>query len=368
MVSVTFTKLYLNLSLPRRTLLNTLLKHPHHTSPESAWKHLFEPPLPDTLASTAAATTPATHSTPPSLFAPSHSPSPTAILDLLRANPPQTITLIAIGPLTNFATAAAQDPTTFLRAKSLLVMGGAINKPGNITPVAEFNCIADPTAAARVYALTSPNPASTMPPPQPPWDAESANAALADYPPLAELGKERLNVVLFPLDITAPHTLTRADVTAAAGELVKQGSPLAEWVSAFLEATFRKTEALYHGHGGPDTYMCLHDPVPIWFAMAPEEKGWEVDGELDVRVETQGQWTRGMHVVDRRGMKMLKDEVRGELEAGGGAGEVDDLKEVSGDSGGWLSRRRGNRVGVCVGTPGVRALAPLMMGRIFGKP
>ena len=113
--------------------------------------------------------------------------------------------------------------------------------------------------------------------------------------------------------------------------------------------------------------MCLHDPVPVWYALNNlSSAGWKINRELDVRVETQGQWTRGMHVVDRRGMKMLKEEVRQDLETEGGEVGVDDLKEVSGDSGGWLSRKRGNRVGVCVGTPGERELAPLMMRTIFG--
>lgn len=325
------------------------------------------------IAPTADAMQTSTHSSPPSLFIPSHEPSTHEILSLLRANPPNTITLIAIGPLTNFATAAALDPLTFLRAKQLLVMGGTLQEPGNITPVAEFNCIADPLAAARVYALTSPNPASTMPPsePSPPSfrAADIANTAvLADYPAPAALGKERLKLVLFPLDITTRHTLTRADVTAATADLIRRGSPLAEWTAAFLEATFQKSESLYHGHGGPDTYMCLHDPLPFWYVLDSQSSaGWEVDRELDVRVETQGQWTRGMHVVDRRGMKMLKEEVRRDLENEGGQAEADDLAEVSGDSGGWLSRKRGNRVDVCTRTPGGRALAPLMMRTIFGS-
>ena len=39
-------------------------------------------------------------------------------------------------------------------------MGGALSKPGNITPLAEFNIYADAVAAARVFALTSPIPDS----------------------------------------------------------------------------------------------------------------------------------------------------------------------------------------------------------------
>ena len=82
------------------------------------------------------------------------------------------------------------------------------------------------------------------------------------------------------------------------------------------------------------------------------------EGE-DVRVETLGQWTRGMCVVDRRGMRMVE-------ESGDGEGEGEGV-ELSGDSAGWLSRRGGNRIGRCVRTPGARALAPVLLGTIFGE-
>ncbi|CAL8584543.1 hypothetical protein XPA_010133 [Xanthoria parietina] len=296
--------------------------HPHHTSPSETWQHLFDRPPPDTVPSSTATTTtttkPASTSPTSPLFTPSSSPAHLEILNILDREPPQTITLIAIGPLTTFATAAAHAPTTFLKAKSLLVMGGAIAVPGNMTPVAEFNALADPIAAARIYALTSPAPQSTMPPFNP------ATTSLTDYPPPAHLGAQRLRVVKFPLDITTPHSLRRDEVLATVEPLRALGSPLAEWVMAFTEQGFRTTEALNVGFedGGGDTWVSLHDPVVLWFAVATGGEGrmmegWEVVRGEDVRVETVGQWTRGMCVVDGRDRKK---RVEGEGGRGRGRG------------------------------------------------
>jgi inosine-uridine nucleoside N-ribohydrolase len=60
------------------------------------------------------------------------------------------LTLVAVGPLTNIATALTQDPELPERIGSLILMGGAAMTPGNATPVAEANFHNDPAAASRV--------------------------------------------------------------------------------------------------------------------------------------------------------------------------------------------------------------------------
>jgi inosine-uridine nucleoside N-ribohydrolase len=54
------------------------------------------------------------------------------MLDLLRTNPPGTISIVAVGPLTTLAVAAAKDPEAFLRVKQVICMGGNIDIPGNV--------------------------------------------------------------------------------------------------------------------------------------------------------------------------------------------------------------------------------------------
>src|SRR5205814_1328424 len=106
--------------------------HPHLT-PQETWKDLFQKtvvsPDPDEAALSREIT-----GSQHRLFTPSGQPAHLEILRILQENEADTITLVAIGPLTNLATAADTDPETFPRAKEVVVMGGAINTAGNVHP------------------------------------------------------------------------------------------------------------------------------------------------------------------------------------------------------------------------------------------
>lgn len=52
------------------------------------------------------------------------------ILHQLAEAEPKTITLIALGPMTNLALAYEKDPITFARCKQIISMGGCIDIPG----------------------------------------------------------------------------------------------------------------------------------------------------------------------------------------------------------------------------------------------
>src|SRR5205807_6982309 len=70
--------------------------------------------------------------------------------ETLRVSKPGTITLCALGPLTNIAMALVKAPDIAGIVRELVVMGGTGFELGNVTPAAEFNMHVDPHAAASV--------------------------------------------------------------------------------------------------------------------------------------------------------------------------------------------------------------------------
>jgi len=107
-------------------------QHPH-LSPAETWKSLFKP-TPDNLDPNEAAELHKVKEA-HSLFTPSLKPAHEEMLRILREEEEGTITIVAVGPLTNLAIAAAADPETFLRVKEVVVMGGAVDAPGNVSPI-----------------------------------------------------------------------------------------------------------------------------------------------------------------------------------------------------------------------------------------
>ena len=62
------------------------------------------------------------------------------------------LTVIATGPWTNIALASRLDSEFAGNLRQLVLMGGAVTVPGNVTPVAEANVYNDPEAAHMVLA------------------------------------------------------------------------------------------------------------------------------------------------------------------------------------------------------------------------
>lgn len=68
----------------------------------------------------------------------------------------RSLTVVAIGPLTNLAAVLRERPGLLAKVGQIIVMGGAIWCPGNINPWAEFNFYRDPAAAAAVLSAGLP--------------------------------------------------------------------------------------------------------------------------------------------------------------------------------------------------------------------
>ncbi|MEO8856082.1 MAG: nucleoside hydrolase [Burkholderiaceae bacterium] len=73
------------------------------------------------------------------------------IVDTARAQPGE-ITLVAVGPLGNLSLALMLEPRLPQLLREVIIMGGTVLEPGNVSPVAEANIWNDPHAADRVFA------------------------------------------------------------------------------------------------------------------------------------------------------------------------------------------------------------------------
>ncbi len=65
---------------------------------------------------------------------------------------PGELTIIAVGRLTNLAVAIQTDPDFATNVKEIVLMGGAVDVPGNVTEWAEANIIGDPEATDVVFS------------------------------------------------------------------------------------------------------------------------------------------------------------------------------------------------------------------------
>lgn len=182
---------------------------------------------------------------------PAPMPAHEVLLDAVRSVP-GAFTLITLGPLTNLALALRQDPEALRGLRRLVVMGGAVAAHGNVTPVAEFNAWADP---------------------------EAAQAVLESGLPITLIGLDVTEQVQLLPEIIAERFAPRADPVS---RLVCDMAP------TILDFCVRIERA---------PGITLHDPLAVAVACDPTLVRTE---RLPVRVETRGEHTAGMTVVDRR--------------------------------------------------------------------
>lgn len=155
-------------------------------------------------------------------------------------------------------------------------------------------------------------------------------------------------------DLTSQHELSQDDWEAASSPLSQAGSPLAEWLNAILSVTFKKIRIL-QADSSNKVALALHDPLCIWYALNRSSLDWQAasGGNEDIRIESNGQWTRGMCVTDRRNRKRIEND--------GGAGNI------SGDAGSWLREGSGNHVRRITSGVGSIPFSKSLLSRILAR-
>ncbi|MFC4563677.1 nucleoside hydrolase [Nocardiopsis mangrovi] len=178
-----------------------------------------------------------------------YAPDPEHAVDALvrmAAEHPGELSIVAIGPLTNIAAAAAKDPGFPGNVKALYVMGGSNNGRGNITAAAEYNFYVDPEAAKAVFAAG------------------------------------------FAVTVVPWHPLTLRDAVFGPpllADIAAIGTPLAEFFTRVCAATLEFDRGVgIHGTTHPDslTAAVLLHPGLV-----------RRSGRYNVDIETAGELTRG---------------------------------------------------------------------------
>ena len=183
------------------------------------------------------------------------------LVETVRIAEAGTITLCALGPLTNIAMLLVKAPEVIGKIAELVIMGGACFELGNVTPAAEFNIHVDPHAAATVFDSGIP-------------------------------------VTMMPLDVTHQLLTTppRLDALRALGNRCGRA------VAALLASFERRRRAKFRSRA-----TALHDPSVIAYLLSPTLfQGCEVN----VAIETESRLTVGMTVVDWWGVTGRKANAR----------------------------------------------------------
>lgn len=160
------------------------------------------------------------------------------ICDMAAAHPGE-VTICALAPLTNLAIALEYDPDVARNIRDVIIMGGALDVPGNVSPFAEANIVNDPEAADRVFG--------------------------ADWP-----------VTMVGLDITTTVRCTPSDFEDLRTESPRIGGFLADAAGFYFEFHRRQ-------HDLNACYM--HDPTVLIACSEPDVLGVE---EVPLRVVTEG--------------------------------------------------------------------------------
>lgn len=186
------------------------------------------------------------------------------IVRLARAHPGE-LTVLALAPLTNLALAYLLEPDLPALLRSVVVMGGALVVPGNITPFAEANFWHDPEAADLVLGAG-------------------------------------FELTLAALDVTEQASADSAWLATLAS--IDDGR------ARFATALLKHYAEVYTALFGHET-CALHDPLAAAIAVDPSMATYV---DFRIAVELGRGATRGQLLADRRAMtdERLNNPIRGD--------------------------------------------------------
>lgn len=190
------------------------------------------------------------------------------LVRLARAHPGE-LTLLALGPLTNIALAVLLEPELPNLLRSVVVMGGAVTVPGNITPYAEANLFHDPEAADLVFG--------------------------AGFPELTLVG----------LDATEQARVGPDWLNA----LKAVDTPRARFASNLLDHYGQ-----FYSNMFGELTCTMHDPLAAAIMLNQKLASYK---EIPLGVELTGTHTRGQVVSDRR---LIANDAH--IQTGAGAGRI----------------------------------------------
>src|SRR5262249_44922401 len=177
-------------------------------------------------------------------------PSDKLLVDLVRLHPKE-LTLICLGPLTVLARAIDRDPELPKLVKQVVCLGGAWREPGNAGPVNEFHFYCDPVSARGVLKSGAP-------------------------------------LTLIPLDLMRKVVFSPSDLL----ELPAAESRTTQFLRKIVPFGIAATSNMYGIEG-----FHLKDVLGILAVAEPDAIKTKA---MPVDVETRGDLTRGMLVVDER--------------------------------------------------------------------
>ncbi len=172
------------------------------------------------------------------------------IIDTCRAT--EGVWLVPTGPLTNIALALRAAPDLADRIAGISLMGGG--SFGNRTPAAEFNLWCDPEAAAMVF----------------------------DY------GRR---LIMTGLDVTHRFQATPARIDAIRALPGRFAAAVADLLVFFSDTYVSRHDNMQGA--------AVHDPLAVLALTHPDLFTWR---DAHVLVEVSGRLTRGMTVIDNRGL------------------------------------------------------------------